>query len=80
MRAGKMVSRNFYWVPGTLTTFDWPKTDYTHTPAARHEDLTALANSAAGQNGCARGDARRLREGGSCAWSSRIRLPHWRFR
>jgi exo-1,4-beta-D-glucosaminidase len=31
-------------VPGTLTTFDWPKTDYTHTPAARHEDLTALAN------------------------------------
>ena len=42
--SGKMVSRNFYWVPGTLTTFDWPKTDYTHTPAARHEDLTALAN------------------------------------
>jgi exo-1,4-beta-D-glucosaminidase len=42
--AGKVVSRNFYWVPGTLTTFDWPKTDYTHTPAARHEDLTELAN------------------------------------
>jgi len=42
--AGKMVSRNFYWVPGTLTTFDWQKTDYTHTPASRHEDLTALAN------------------------------------
>ena len=42
--AGKVVSRNFYWVPGTLTTFDWQKTDYTHTPAARHEDLTALAN------------------------------------
>jgi len=41
--AGKVVSRNFYWVPGTLTTFDWNKTDYTHTPAARHEDLTALA-------------------------------------
>lgn len=41
---GEVVSRNFYWVPGTLTTFDWPKTDYTHTPAARHEDLTALAN------------------------------------
>ena len=40
----RSVSRNFYWVPGTLTTFDWPKTDYTHTPAARHEDLTALAN------------------------------------
>jgi exo-1,4-beta-D-glucosaminidase len=40
--AGHVVSRNFYWVPGTLTTFDWQKTDYTHTPAARHEDLTAL--------------------------------------
>jgi exo-1,4-beta-D-glucosaminidase len=42
--AGRVVSRNFYWVPGTLTAFDWPRTDYTHTPAARHEDLTALAN------------------------------------
>jgi len=42
--AGKIVSRNFYWVPGTLTEFDWSKTDYTHTPAARHEDLTALAS------------------------------------
>jgi exo-1,4-beta-D-glucosaminidase len=41
---GKVVSHNFYWVPGTLTTFNWPKTDYTHTPAARYEDLTALAN------------------------------------
>jgi exo-1,4-beta-D-glucosaminidase len=41
--AGRVVSRNFYWVPGTLTTFDFPRTDYTHTPAARHEDLTALA-------------------------------------
>ena len=42
--AGHVVSRNFYWVPGTLTTFDWEKTDYTHTPAARHEYLRALAN------------------------------------
>jgi exo-1,4-beta-D-glucosaminidase len=42
--SGAVVSRNFYWVPATLTTFDWPKTDYTHTPAARHEDLTALAS------------------------------------
>jgi len=39
---GRRLSRNFYWVPGTLTTFDWNKTDYTRTPAARHEDLTAL--------------------------------------
>jgi len=42
--SGKILSRNFYWVPTTLTTFDWTKTDYTHTPAARHEDLTAIAN------------------------------------
>jgi exo-1,4-beta-D-glucosaminidase len=42
--AGRVLSHNFYWVPGTLTTFDWERTDYTHTPAARHEDLTALAN------------------------------------
>ena len=41
--SGRVVSHNFYWVPGTLTAFDWAKTDYTHTPAARHEDLTALA-------------------------------------
>jgi exo-1,4-beta-D-glucosaminidase len=41
---GRVLSRNFYWVPGTLTTFDWARTDYTHTPAARHEDLTALAS------------------------------------
>jgi len=42
--SGRIVSQNFYWVPGTLTTFDWPRTDYTHTPASRHEDLTALTN------------------------------------
>jgi exo-1,4-beta-D-glucosaminidase len=41
---GTTVSHNFYWVPGTLTTFDWERTDYTHTPAARQEDLTALAS------------------------------------
>ncbi len=41
--AGHQLSHNFYWVPGTLTTFDWGRTDYTHTPAERHEDLTALA-------------------------------------
>jgi exo-1,4-beta-D-glucosaminidase len=42
--AGRVVSRNFYWVPGTLTTFDWDRTEYTHTPAERHEDLTALTS------------------------------------
>lgn len=41
---GRIVSRNFYWVPGTLTTFDWPKTWYTYTPAERYEDLSALTH------------------------------------
>jgi exo-1,4-beta-D-glucosaminidase len=42
--AGHVVSRNFYWVPGTLTTFDWEKSDYTHTPAERYEDLSDLTH------------------------------------
>jgi exo-1,4-beta-D-glucosaminidase len=46
---GREVSRNFYWVPGTLTTFDFPASDYTHTPAIRHEDMTALAHLPAAQ-------------------------------
>jgi len=40
--SGRLLSRNFYWVPSTLTSFDWDRTDYTHTPAERYEDLTAL--------------------------------------
>ncbi|HLY42088.1 MAG TPA: beta galactosidase jelly roll domain-containing protein [Terracidiphilus sp.] len=39
---GHVVSHNFYWVPVTLTTFDWERTDYTHTPAMRQVDLSAL--------------------------------------
>jgi exo-1,4-beta-D-glucosaminidase len=42
--SGRILSRNFYWVPGTLTAFDWASTDYTHSPAVRHEDLSALTN------------------------------------
>ncbi len=42
--AGHIVSRNFYWVPYTLTTFDWTATLYTHTPAERYPDLTALTH------------------------------------
>ncbi|MGB6692012.1 MAG: sugar-binding domain-containing protein [Terracidiphilus sp.] len=42
--AGHVASRNFYWVPGTLTSFDWEKTDYTHTPAERYEDLSDLTH------------------------------------
>jgi len=38
----EVISKNFYWVPTTLTTFDFARTDYTHTPAAQHEDLSAL--------------------------------------
>jgi exo-1,4-beta-D-glucosaminidase len=41
---GHVVSRNFYWVPYTLTSFNWEGTDYTHTPAERYPDLTALAH------------------------------------
>lgn len=47
--AGTIVSRNFYWVPATLTTFDWAKTDYTHTPAIQQEDLQALRSLPAAQ-------------------------------
>jgi exo-1,4-beta-D-glucosaminidase len=41
---GHLISHNFYWVPGTLTTFNWSQTDFTHTPPARYEDLTELAS------------------------------------
>ena len=40
--SGRTVSRNFYWVPTTLTTFNFEETDYTHTPPERYEDLSAL--------------------------------------
>jgi exo-1,4-beta-D-glucosaminidase len=46
---GRVISRNFYWVPTTLTTFDWDATDYTHTPAERYEDLSALTRLPAAQ-------------------------------
>jgi exo-1,4-beta-D-glucosaminidase len=47
--SGRVVSHNFYWVPTTLATFDWEATDYTHTPASRHPNLTALAHLPAAQ-------------------------------
>ncbi len=40
--AGEELSRNFYWVPTKLTTWDWAKTDFTHTPAATQEDMQVL--------------------------------------
>ncbi|MGB7197851.1 MAG: glycosyl hydrolase family 2, partial [Acidobacteriaceae bacterium] len=36
------VSRNFYWIPSTLTVFDWSKTEYTYTPAISYPDMQAL--------------------------------------
>jgi len=41
---GRTVSRNFYWVPRTLSTFDWEPSDHIHTPVAQYEDLTALTH------------------------------------
>jgi exo-1,4-beta-D-glucosaminidase len=41
---GEAVSQNFYWVPSAPTTFDWAKTDYTHTPALQHEAMLELRN------------------------------------
>ena len=43
-KSGSLVSRNFYWVPVMLTSFDWQATDFTHTPALRNEDMTPLAD------------------------------------
>jgi exo-1,4-beta-D-glucosaminidase len=42
--AGHVVSRNFYWVPYTPTTFDWEATQYTYTPPVYYPDLTALTH------------------------------------
>ncbi len=42
--SGQIVSHNFYWVPYTLTTFNWAETDYTHTPAEQYPDLTTLTH------------------------------------
>jgi exo-1,4-beta-D-glucosaminidase len=39
---GDTVSRNFYWAPGTLTTWDWAKTNYTHTPALVEANMQVL--------------------------------------
>ncbi|GAA3757471.1 glycoside hydrolase family 2 protein [Terriglobus aquaticus] len=46
---GEEVSHNVYWVPTTLTSFDWYGTNYTHTPADRYEDLAALTRLPAAQ-------------------------------
>jgi exo-1,4-beta-D-glucosaminidase len=40
--SGKLVSRNFYWIPSKLTVFDWPKTEYTYTPAITYANMQEL--------------------------------------
>jgi exo-1,4-beta-D-glucosaminidase len=44
--SGHIVSRNFYWVPEAVTTFDWKKTTANVTPASSWEDLSGLAKLA----------------------------------
>ncbi len=41
-KSGKVVSRNFYWIPSKLTVFDWAKTEYTYTPAITYANMQAL--------------------------------------
>jgi exo-1,4-beta-D-glucosaminidase len=41
--AGRIVSRNFYWLSTEDDQLDWPKTQWYTTPTRRHADLTALA-------------------------------------
>jgi exo-1,4-beta-D-glucosaminidase len=41
--AGRLVSRNFYWLSTRDDQLDWPKTQWYTTPTKRHGDLTALA-------------------------------------
>jgi exo-1,4-beta-D-glucosaminidase len=41
-KQGETESHNFYWIPAKLTTWDWPNTDYTHTPALEEENMQAL--------------------------------------
>ena len=39
---GRIMSRNFYWIPSKLTEFHWADTTYTHTPAAAYANMQAL--------------------------------------
>jgi exo-1,4-beta-D-glucosaminidase len=40
--AGRVVSRNFYWLSTKPDAYDWAKTDYKFTPVTQHGDVTAL--------------------------------------
>jgi exo-1,4-beta-D-glucosaminidase len=39
---GVTVSKNSYWIPSSLTVFDWAKTEYYSTPAKQAENLISL--------------------------------------
>jgi exo-1,4-beta-D-glucosaminidase len=41
--AGRVVSRNFYWLSTEDDQLDWPKTQWYYTPTKRHANLTALS-------------------------------------
>jgi len=41
-KQGETVSRNFYWIPAKLTTWDWAKTEYTYTPALTEANMQVL--------------------------------------
>ena len=40
--SGKIISRNFYWIPSKLTQFDWAKGDSGYTPAVEYANMQAL--------------------------------------
>jgi exo-1,4-beta-D-glucosaminidase len=40
--AGRVVSRNFYWLSTKPDVYEWAKTDYKITPVIEHGDFTAL--------------------------------------
>ena len=40
--AGHTVSTNFYWLSAKVSSFDWEKTTFVHTPSPAYEDFTAL--------------------------------------
>ncbi len=52
--SGHPVSNNFYWVPGTLTTFDWPKTDLHAYAGAAPRRSHRARQSPRGNRFCAR--------------------------
>jgi exo-1,4-beta-D-glucosaminidase len=41
-RNGKVLSSNFYWLPPTYSTFNWPATTFEYTPSPSYEDVTQL--------------------------------------